>query len=465
MDDKPREACGVFGAYAPGEDVAELAFIGLQTLQHRGQDAAGIAVNDPESGIVVQKNEGLVSHVFSDGAMTLSDMVPRATISVGHVRYGTSRAADKFRAAQPLLDEKGTLALAQNGHEENIANVAARYGLDPEEYDGDGDGITQLLGRLSAKYDGEVSAGLAELLPKLMGAYSLVLTDGRQLIGARDPNGFRPLSIGALGNDSYTLASETVAHAAVGAQFVREVEPGEIVFIDGQGIRTARIARQADTAVCAFEYVYFARPDGHIGGQSVHLARERMGRQLAVESPVDADIVVGVPASGIAAANGFAKESGIPHEPLGIIRNPYAPARSFILPTPEARRRAVREKLPPNAAAVKGKRMVLVDDSIVRGTTLRTVVGTLRDAGATEVHLRIPSPPYKWPCFYGMDTGNPAELLANKMDSPDMRDYLGVDSLEFISERGLEAAIALPVGSLCMACTNGEYPTHDSGEN
>jgi amidophosphoribosyltransferase len=460
-NDKPREACGVFGIYAPGEDVAAATFMGLQTLQHRGQDAAGIAINNTNCGsIIVQKDEGLVSQVFADGATTLDAMQPDATIGIGHVRYGTSPALDKFRAAQPLLDERGVVALAQNGHEENIAELAASFGLLPEEYDSDGDGITQILGRLSAKYGDQVSVGMSELLPELTGAYSLVLTDGQQLIGARDPHGFRPLSIGILGDGaSYTLASETVAHAAVGARFVRDVEPGEMVFIDGGGIRSQRIARQAAKTVCAFEFVYFARADGDIEGTSVHLARERMGQQLALESPVKADIVVGVPDSGIAAANGFSKASGIPFEPLGFNKNRYAAGRSFIQPTPAARKRAVREKLPPNAAAINGKRMVLVDDSIVRGTTMQTVVETLRNAGATEVHLRIPSPPYKWPCYYGMDTGNPAELLANKMDPHEMCDYLGVDSLKFISEAGLGAAIAMPLGSLCMACTNGKYPT------
>lgn len=449
LHDKPREACGVFGIFVPGggADVARITVAGIYELQHRGQDAAGVAVNGLR-GIVCEKNTGLVTEVFPDGGRTLDLREPRASVAVGHVRYSTVESA----SSMPLM---GTgFALSHNGEFTNTTAIANKHGIDLASEDSDTEVVTKALDKVVAE-KGDFTEGLCALLPELEGAFSLVLTDGKQLVGVRDPNGYRPLSIGTRMDGGYVLSSETAPFKKTEAVFLRDVQPGEIVFIDETGITSRAIDKPADPKGCAFEFVYLARRDSIIAGRSVHSAREQMGMNLADEAPAQADIVVAVPETAASAAMGFAKQSGIPYD-LGLDKNPYA-NRTFIQKAD--RGEAVRLKMRPNDVVVEGKRLVLVDDSIVRGTTMRVVIDMLREAGALEVHLRIPCPPYRWPCFYGMDTKKVDDFLAHNRTEDEMCEFLGADSLKFLSNKSFEAAIGLPLGSLCMACLDGNYPT------
>ncbi len=458
-DDSPKEACGVFGVYAPGQPVAHLTFLGLFALQHRGQESAGMAVSDG-TAVTVVKDQGLVASVFDDRALAGLE----GHLAIGHCRYSTT-GSSTWRNAQPAYRGIGDrhFALGHNGNLTNTEALAADAGMLPGTVTSDTDLIAELLagelGRLPEDRSDErdLELAMAAVLPHLEGAFSLVVMDESRVIGVRDPNGFRPLCLGRLEN-GWVLASESPALDIVGAHFVRELNPGEMVVIDATGPRSLRPFPddRVDPKLCLFEFVYFARPDTRLYGQSVHQARIHIGEQLAEQAPVEADMVMGVPESGVPAAEGFARRSGIPFG-QGVVKNRYI-GRSFIAPSQELRARAVRMKLNPLRENVAGKRLVVVDDSIVRGTTQRQLTKMLREAGATEVHLRITSPPVKWSCFYGIDTGDRTELLASSLTVDEIRDYLGVDSLAYVNLDRLVHATGAPGAGFCDACFTGQYP-------
>jgi amidophosphoribosyltransferase len=452
--DEPREECGVFGVWAPGEEVAKLTYFGLYALQHRGQEAAGIAVSDGRQ-VVVFKDLGLVSQVFDE--QTLSSL--RGHLAIGHVRYSTT-GSTTWENAQPTFrttDAGSGLALGHNG---NLVNTAELLKLsDTSGRRGsriagttDSDLICELLAADAA--DTGVEEAAMRLLPRLRGAFSLVFADEHTLYTARDPQGVRPLVLGRL-ERGWVVASETAALDIVGASFVREVEPGELLAIDSEGIRSSRFAAPEPKG-CIFEYVYLARPDTTISGRSVHAARVEIGRRLAVEEPAEADLVIPVPESGTPAAIGFAQESGIPYG-QGLVKNGYV-GRTFIQPSQTIRQLGIRLKLNPLRDVIRGKRLVVVDDSIVRGNTQRALIRMLREAGAIEVHVRIASPPVRWPCFYGIDFATRAELIANGVDTDGIRRSIGADSLGYVSLDGLVAATEQPRSRLCSACFDGQYP-------
>jgi amidophosphoribosyltransferase len=467
VDDSPKEACGVFGVYAPGQAVAQLTYLGLHTLQHRGQESAGMAVSDGET-IVIDKDMGLVSNVFNH--RRLAPLTGH--LAVGHTRYSTT-GSSTWRNAQPVYRDVGgaEFALGHNGNLVNTEALAEEAGMLPGTVASDSDLVAELLAAEIQRGGGERSDGrdlehaLTVVLPRLRGAFSLVLMDEGHLVGVRDPNGFRPLCLGTLDDGGWVLASETPALDVVGATFLRELAPGEVVVVDAGGCRSMHpfLPETIDPTLCLFEFVYFARPDSRLYGQNVHQARQRMGELLARQAPLPPDasddaqaMVMPVPESGVPAAQGFARASGIPYGD-GLVKNRYI-GRTFIAPSQKMRTDAVRMKLNPLQENVAGKRLVVVDDSIVRGTTQRAVVAMLREAGAREVHLRIMSPPYRWPCFYGMDTGARSELLAAERGVEEIREYLGADSLAYLDlDRLMEATGAVGAG-FCTACLTEQYP-------
>ncbi|MGW5668822.1 amidophosphoribosyltransferase [Micromonospora sp. NPDC003776] len=447
----PQDACGVFGVWAPGEEVANLTYFGLYALQHRGQEAAGIAVSDG-SGVVVYKDLGLVAQVFDEP--TLASL--RGHVAIGHARYSTT-GGSTWENAQPTIRATTagtTIALAHNGNLVNTAELqreVAERGIDPDGSTNDTSLVTMLL---ASRPDLSVEAAALEVLPQLRGAFSFVFMDESTLYAARDPHGVRPLVLGRL-ERGWVVASETAALDIVGASVVREVEPGELLAIDEDGLRSTRFAAPEPKG-CLFEYVYIARPDATIAGRNVHAARVQIGRQLAKEHPVEADLVIPVPESGTPAAIGYAEASGITYG-AGLMKNPYV-GRTFIQPSQTLRQLGIRLKLNPLRENVRGKRLVVVDDSIVRGNTQRAIVRMLREAGALEVHVRISSPPVSWPCFYGIDFATRAELLANGLDNEGIRRSIGADTLGYVSLPGLIAAAEQPKSRLCRACFDGEYP-------
>ncbi|MEV6830474.1 amidophosphoribosyltransferase [Amycolatopsis sp. NPDC051102] len=453
---EPREECGVFGVWAPGEEVAKLTYYGLYALQHRGQEAAGISVSDG-SQIVVFKDLGLVSQVFDE--QILQSL--QGHIAVGHCRYSTT-GATIWENAQPIFrtTETGSgLSFAHNGNLVNTAELRERTieaGLKPHAgltgSSSDSDLICGLLAANAA--DKGIEAAAMELLPTLKGAFCLVFSDENTLYAARDPHGVHPLVLGRL-ERGWVVSSETAGLDIVGASFVREVEPGELIAIDAEGLRSSRFANP-DPKGCVFEYVYLARPDTTIAGRGVHATRVEIGRRLAKEQPVEADLVMPVPESGTPAAIGYAQGSGIPYG-TGLVKNAYV-GRTFIQPSQTIRQLGIRLKLNPLRDVIRGKRLVVVDDSIVRGNTQRALVRMLREAGALEVHVRIASPPVRWPCFYGIDFASRAELVANGVDTDGIRRSIGADSLGYISLDGLVAATEQPKSRLCTACFSGEYP-------
>jgi amidophosphoribosyltransferase len=458
-DDKPKEACGVFGVYAPGQSVAHLTFQGLFALQHRGQESAGMAVSDG-SVVTVVKDQGLVVAVFDD--RTLAGL--QGHVAIGHCRYSTT-GSSTWRNAQPQYRGVGNrqFALGHNGNLTNTEALADGAGMLPGTVSSDTDLIAELLAAELAQLpedrsdERDLEQALMRVLPRLEGAFSLVLMDEGRVIGIRDPNGFRPLCLGRLA-DGWVLASESPALDIVGATFERELEPGEMVVIEATGPRSLRPFpdERIDPRLCLFEFVYFARPDSRLYERNVHQARVRMGELLAEQAPVDADMVMGVPESGVPAAEGFARRSGVPYG-QGLVKNRYI-GRSFIAPSQEARANAVRMKLNPLKENLAGKRVVVVDDTIVRGTTQRQLTRMLREAGAVEVHLRITAPPVAWSCFYGIDTGDRSELLASSMSIEEMRQHLNVDTLDFLDlDRLVEATGAVGAG-FCDACFTGNYP-------
>ncbi|WP_018158017.1 amidophosphoribosyltransferase [Demetria terragena] len=452
----PQDACGVFGVWAPGEDVAKLTYFGLYALQHRGQESAGIATSDGRS-ILVYKDMGLVSQVFDESSLNSL----RGHLAVGHTRYSTT-GGSTWENAQPTLGghEGGTVALTHNG---NLVNTVELRELvnertDPRRRGELGRGNTSdtalITALLTANPDQTVTDAAMEILPKVRGAYCLAFMDESTLYAARDPQGVRPLALGRL-ERGWAVASETAALQTIGASVVREVEPGELICIDEDGLRSYKFAEPQPKG-CVFEYVYLARPDAVIRGRVVHEARVDMGRQLAREHPVEADMVIGVPESGVPAATGYAQESGLPFG-QGFVKNAYV-GRTFIQPSQTLRQLGIRLKLNPLEHAIKGKRLVVIDDSIVRGNTQRAQIRMLREAGAAEVHVRISSPPVKWPCFYGIDFATRAELVANGLDTDAICASIGADSLGYISEEGMIEATDQPAETLCAACFNGTYP-------
>jgi amidophosphoribosyltransferase len=458
---RPQDACGVFGVWAPGEEVAKLSYFGLYALQHRGQESAGIAVSNG-SQILVYKDMGLVSQVFDEA--TLGSLP--GYLAVGHTRYSTT-GSSVWENAQPTFRAAGhgAIALAHNGNLTNTAELAelvaearadGRLVGKDRGASSDSDVMTELFAARSI--DGEdgtpLEQGALEVLPKLRGAFSLVFMDETTLYAARDPQGIRPLVLGRL-ERGWVVASETAALDIVGASFVREVEPGELIAVDENGLRTRHFA-QPEPKGCVFEYVYVARPDTAIAGRSVHSARVQMGRTLAREAPVEADLVIPTPESGTPAAIGYAEESGIPYG-QGLVRNAYV-GRTFIQPSQTIRQLGIRLKLNPLREVIQGKRLVVVDDSIVRGNTQRALVRMLREAGAVQVHIRISSPPVKWPCFYGIDFATRAELIANGLSTQEIATSLGADSLAYISLDGMIEATTIPAERLCRACFDGVYP-------
>ncbi|MFI9382957.1 amidophosphoribosyltransferase [Kutzneria sp. NPDC052558] len=450
---EPREECGVFGVWAPGEDVAKLTYYGLYALQHRGQEAAGISVADGKQ-IVVFKDLGLVSQVFDE--QILSSL--HGYLAVGHCRYSTT-GSTTWENAQPVFRTTATgsgMSLGHNGNLVNTAELLARakeMGVDMRGgATTDSDLMSGLLAATAA--DKGLEQAAMELLPTLRGAFCLVWSDEHTLYAARDPQGVRPLVLGRL-ERGWVVASETAALDIVGASFVREVEPGELLAIDADGLRSARFANPEPKG-CIFEYVYLARPDTTISGRSVHATRVDIGRRLAAEHPVDADLVIPVPESGTPAAIGYAQASGIPYG-SGLVKNAYV-GRTFIQPSQTIRQLGIRLKLNPLRDVIRGKRLVVVDDSIVRGNTQRALVRMLREAGAIEVHVRIASPPVRWPCFYGIDFASRAELVANGLDFDGIRRSIGADSLGYVSLESLVAASEQPKSRLCSACFDGDYP-------
>ena len=457
-DDTPKEACGVFGVYAPGMPVAHLTYLGLYALQHRGQESAGMAVSDGKA-LTVVKDMGLVSNVFNERTLAALS----GNLAIGQTRYSTT-GSSTWRNAQPVYRglDHFEFALGHNGNLVNTEQLATDAGMLPGTITSDSDLVAELLA-LELASRGDMDPGeafdeaLAEVLPRLHGAFTLVLADNERIVGVRDPNGFRPLCLGRL-DGGWVLASESPALDVIGAHMVRELDPGEVVVIDQTGCRSMRPFHDdvVDPKLCLFEFVYFARPDAVLYGKSVHHARVRMGEMLAAQAPVEADLVMGVPESGMPAAEGYARASGIPYG-QGLVKNRYI-GRTFIAPTQAMRAAAVRMKLNPLRDSTEGQRLVVVDDSIVRGTTTRAMVRMLRAAGATEVHMRVSSPPYRWPCFYGMDTGVRSELLAANLTVDEIREYLEVDSLTYLTlDRLVEATGAVGAG-FCDACLTGTYP-------
>ena len=458
VDHGPKDACGVFGVWAPGEDVAKLTYYGLYAIQHRGQESAGIATSNGKR-ISVYKDMGLVSQVFDEA--TLSSMP--GDHAIGHARYSTT-GASHWANAQPTLGTTphGTLCLAHNGNLTNSADLydrlLAKNGGKPPAFGELAQGNTTdtaLVTALLAEHDfASLEEAVLDLLPTLRGAFCLTFMDETTLYAARDPQGVRPLVLGRL-ERGWVVASETAALDIVGASFVREVEPGELIIIDEDGLRSQRFA-PTQPAGCVFEFVYLARPDTTISGRSVYESRVEMGRQLAREHPVEADLVMPTPESGVPAAIGYAEQSGIPFG-NGLVKNAYV-GRTFIQPSQTIRQLGIRLKLNPLKSVVAGKRLIVIDDSIVRGNTQRALVRMLREAGAKEVHVRISSPPVKWPCFYGIDFASRAELIANGLSVNEIAASLGADSLGFISQDGMMAATEQPTRNMCTACFTGNYP-------
>ena len=455
MFDKLKEECGVFGMFSKENiDIAPYAYYALFALQHRGQESCGIVVND--DGIMnLHKNVGLVNDVFTPEVMA---SLGKGNITIGHVRYGTTGTRPRLNA-QPLVVNhiKGSMALAHNGNLINDADLREELELEGSIFHTTSD--TEVISyvivkeRLTAP---SIEEAVVASMNKIKGAYSLLIMSPTKLIAVRDPNGFRPLCIGKLG-DSYLFASESVAFDAIGASFIRDVEPGEVVVADSDGLRSLKThCNKVKRSMCVFEYIYFARPDSVIDGASVHNARLRAGAFLSLEHPVQADVVMGVPDSGIDAAIGYSRQSGIPYG-IGLIKSKYI-GRTFIQPNQAQRENSVRLKLNPIASVIKDKRVILIDDSIVRGTTSARLVKLIRDAGAKEVHMRISAPPFRYPCYFGTDIDSQEHLIASNSSIEKIREMIGVDSLGYLSEESVKRLAENGDNGFCTACFSGKYP-------
>jgi amidophosphoribosyltransferase len=447
-----REECGVAGVLdSSSQPAAPLVHIALYALQHRGQESAGIASTD--GGVLnLHRGMGLVAQVFSPERIESL----RGSIAIGHVRYATMGSA-RIENAQPFAATSpwGPVAIAHNGNLINAPKLRAELERDGVTFEAttDSEVIAHLIARAPAS---NAEDAVADCMRRIEGAYTVVASVGDRLFGFTDAHAVRPLVIGR-GETFWALASETCALDHIGAVSVSDVDPGQLIVIEGRDLRTRQVLDEAPPAHCVFEYIYFARPDTVLRGRNVHAARRRMGRILAREYPVSADVVIGVPDSGTSAALGYAEAAGLPFE-VGLVKNRYI-GRTFIQPDQAARDFGVRLKLNPNLESVDGRRIVLVDDSIVRGTTSARIVRLLQQAGAREVHMRISSPPIRHPCYYGIDTSSRGQLIASRTTVEGIRESIGADSLGFLSEEGLVEAISLPVERLCMACLNNHYPT------
>ena len=444
------EECGIFGVWGH-PDAAQLTYYGLHSLQHRGQEGTGIVVSNRKE-LKGYKGEGLVAEIFT--ASVMKELTGDAAI--GHVRYATAGGGG-YENVQPLLfhSQSGSLALAHNG---NLVNVnSLKHQLEAQgsifQTSSDSEVLAHLMKRsgFSATKDRAKNA-----LSMLKGAYAYLIMTETELMVALDPHGLRPLSLGILG-DAYVVASETCAFDVVGAEYIRDIMPGELLIINDNGLTSERFAHSSTKAICMMEYVYFSRPDSDIQGVNVHTARKRLGKRLAIEAPIEADVVTGVPDSSISAAIGYAEASGIPYE-MGLIKNKYV-GRTFIQPSQTLREQGVKMKLSPVRGVVEGKRVIMVDDSIVRGTTSKRIVTMLKEAGATEVHVVISSPPIKNPCFYGIDTSSKEELIASDKTVEEIRKLIGADSLTFISTEGMVEEIGNGTNGFCLGCFTGDYPT------
>ncbi len=457
MAGEARDACGVIGIYAPGEDVARLTYYGLYALQHRGQESAGIAISDGQT-ILVYKELGLVAQAFDETVLQSL----RGSLSIGHTRYSTT-GSSSWENAQPTYKSSplGQIALAHNGNLVNsveLARTLHEAGGDPTpegarlSSTSDTDLVAAHIARANK---GDMKQAILDVLPRLSGAYSFTIMSEDQLFGARDPQGFRPLCIGRLPGEGWVLASETCALDLLGARFIRDVQPGEMVTIDASGISSENVMKPRPSA-CVFEHVYFARPDSTLMGQNVYATRYRMGQRLAAEAPVTAELVMPVPDSGVPAAQGFAQGSGVAYGD-GFVKNRYV-GRTFIQPTQSMRQQGVRMKLNPVREVIEGRRVVVVDDSIVRGNTTRQIVAMLREVGAREVHMRISSPPIKWPCFYGIDMPDQDELIGANMSVEEIQAHIGADSLAYLSLDGMLTSTQVPTEDFCTACFSSRYP-------
>lgn len=466
--DKLEEACGIFGVYSRDEDVARLTYFGLHGLQHRGQESAGIAVGDGKS-INMHRAMGLVPQVFDEAVLTNL----QGHAAIGHVRYSTT-GSTRIENAQPMRKSypDGSIAVAHNGNLTNTQELRSRLAGDGATFQSTCD--SEVIASLVAARAGEgIETAIKECLPQLRGAFSVVLLSEDALFAFRDVHGIRPLALGRMG-DTYIVSSETCGLDIIGATYEREVEPGELIIVDKDGLRSVSVSHSAKRALCIFEFIYFARPDSFLYDRNLYFARKQMGMKLAEEAPVEADLVIGVPDSGTPAAIGFAERSGIPYGE-GLIKNRYI-GRTFIQPGQTLRQLGIRLKLNPLKEAICGKRLVVIDDSIVRGNTSRKIVTVLKEAGAEEVHLRISSPPVSFPCFYGIDTADQDELIAAAKTAGDnealeggvpesngdtveaVREYLGADTLHYLSLKALVESTGRPDSGFCMACFSGDYP-------
>jgi amidophosphoribosyltransferase len=463
--DGPRDECGVFGIYAPGHEVSRLSYFALYALQHRGQESAGIAAADRGGNIMTRRELGLVSQVFTENDLrTLS-----GELAIGHVRYSTT-GSNAWENSQPVHRSDGTggssreLALGHNG---NLINaVELREELTERGVAFSSTSDSEIVAALLATHPAErIDEAVADVLPRLQGAFSIVVMTRDEVVAFRDPHGLRPLSIGVLeadgdGEPRYCVASESCAFDIIGARYLRDVEPGEIVTLAEEGLRSRKVLPTGRKAFCVFEYIYFARPDSRMNGHVLQVARGRMGEILAREAPVEADLVIPVPDSGNAAARGYARASGLPQDD-GFVKNRYV-ARTFIQPGQELRKHGLRMKFNPLPEVVGGKRLVVVDDSIVRGNTTRQIVQMLKEAGAAEVHMRISAPPIKHPCHYGIDMSTREEMIAHERTVEEIAADLGCDSLAYLSLEGVYEAVGGERASHCDACFTGEYPLDGS---
>lgn len=453
--DDPHEACGVFGVYSPGDDVARLTFYGLYALQHRGQESAGIATSNGER-FELRTGMGLVSQVFDEEDLAIL----KGHIAIGHTRYSTAGGSLACNA-QPIVVKDPVsgepIALAHNGNLTNADTLRADLIAQGVEFVSTAD--SEIVAHLLTRAPGiSWQERFHHVMRRLEGAYSLAIMTRKQLFAVRDPMGVRPLCIGRIGDSGYVVASESCALEHLGIEMEREIEPGEVVKIDATGVVSAMPVANVPhrRALCTFEYTYFARPDSVLGGQLIYRTREEMGAQLAREYPVEADIVIGVPDSATPAAIGYARESGIPYRE-GLVKNRYV-GRTFIQPNQRIRAAGVSLKFNALGQVLRGKRVIVVDDSIVRGTTTPHVVSLLRHAGAREVHMRITTPPIKWPCFLGVDMATKVELIAANKSVEEIREFIGADSLGYLSLEGLTQSTGQPEESLCNACFTGKYP-------
>ncbi|GAB4277629.1 MAG: amidophosphoribosyltransferase [Coriobacteriia bacterium] len=452
--DRPEEACGVIAVYAPGEEAGRLTYFGLQALQHRGQESAGIAVADGTS-LTVVKDLGLVAQVFTEKDLATLD----GHIAVGHTRYSTTGSSHSWENAQPMISSIGptTIAVAHNGNLVNTVELRDELSTNGSSFRSttDSEVLATLIDHYTQVHKG-IRGGIRETMKRIRGAYSVVLMSEEAVYAFRDPHGVRPLVLGRLGEDGWAVASETCALDIMGATYERDIAPGEMVKISEAGLEAEQAVPPGRPGLCIFEFIYFARPDTMLCDRNVYEVRERLGAAAARVAPVEADLVIGVPDSGIPGAVGYAAESGIPFGE-GLVKNRYV-GRTFISPTQSLRQRGIQLKLNPLRHAIAGKRLVVVDDSIVRGNTTKKLVELLRSAGASEVHMRIASPPIRWPCFYGIDTDTQEQLIASKQSVEEIAEFIGADSLAYISVADMCEAVGRSPEDFCVACFTGDYP-------